>query len=219
MYAFGRIEGRRLNMSPFGIRDEQRVAVFIDGSGLYNATKQHGWEMDFRLLHSHFDANAMLYRIFYFTMLPEDQEEQSSVVPLVDWLSYNEYRTVTKGMQAVTDSEGRRRIKGSMLCEMTVEMLDSVAFADHFVLFSGDLNLRYVVDAVQRRGVKVTVAFPKTMITDELRRAADRFVDLADPAVRETVASTRTPAERNRNSIAQVPGPRETLTLARAGGR
>jgi len=64
------------------------------------------------------------------------------------------------------------------------------------VLFSGDGAFRCLVEAVQRRGVRVTlvssVATQPPMVADELRRQADIFIDLdtlrtmigRDPATR-----------------------------------
>jgi uncharacterized LabA/DUF88 family protein len=52
------------------------------------------------------------------------------------------------------------------------------------VLFSGDSAFRPLVQAMQRRGVRVTVistlAVQPAMIADELRRQADVFIDLSD---------------------------------------
>jgi uncharacterized LabA/DUF88 family protein len=53
---------------------------------------------------------------------------------------------------------------------------------DHMVLFSGDGDFRSLVEAMQRRGVRVTVistiSSQPPMIADELRRQADVFIDL-----------------------------------------
>ena len=50
------------------------------------------------------------------------------------------------------------------------------------VLFSGDGDFRSLVEAVQRKGVRVSVLSTITtqppMVADELRRQADEFVDL-----------------------------------------
>jgi len=52
------------------------------------------------------------------------------------------------------------------------------------VLFSGDGDFRSLVEAVQRRGVRVTVvstiSSQPPMIADELRRQADVFTDLVE---------------------------------------
>jgi uncharacterized LabA/DUF88 family protein len=55
---------------------------------------------------------------------------------------------------------------------------------DQMVLFSGDGDFRSLVEAVQRRGVRVTVistiSSQPPMIADELRRQADVFTDLVE---------------------------------------
>ena len=50
--------------------------------------------------------------------------------------------------------------------------------------FSGDGDFRVLVEALQRKGVRVsvvsTIATQPPMIADELRRQADNFIDLED---------------------------------------
>jgi uncharacterized LabA/DUF88 family protein len=50
------------------------------------------------------------------------------------------------------------------------------------VLFSGDGDFRSLIEAVQRRGVRVTVVSTMSsqppMVADELRRQADEFIDI-----------------------------------------
>jgi uncharacterized LabA/DUF88 family protein len=67
--------------------------------------------------------------------------------------------------------------------ELAVDAMELAALIDEMYLFSGDGDFRSLVEAVQRRGVRVTVvstiASHPPMIADELRRQADVFVDLA----------------------------------------
>jgi uncharacterized LabA/DUF88 family protein len=55
---------------------------------------------------------------------------------------------------------------------------------DHVVLFSGDGDFRRLVEAVQRRGVRVsvvsTIRSSPPMVADELRRQADNFIELEE---------------------------------------
>jgi uncharacterized LabA/DUF88 family protein len=68
--------------------------------------------------------------------------------------------------------------------EIAVDMMEMAQTADHLVLFSGDGDFRALVAAVQRRGARVTVVSTvksqPPMASDDLRRQADNFVDLAD---------------------------------------
>ena len=123
-----------------------------------------------------------MVRAFYYTALVEDQE-YSPIRPLVDWLDYNGYTMVTKPTKEFTDATGRRKIKGNMDIELAIDVMEMAPFVEHIVLFSGDGDFRRLVEAVQRRGVRVTVVSTlrsqPSMIADELRRQADIFIDLS----------------------------------------
>ena len=161
---------------------QQRIALFIDGANLYATTKTLGFDIDYKRLLKEFQGRGNLVRAFYYTALVEDQE-YSSIRPLIDWLDYNGYRVVTKPTKEFVDSTGRRKVKGNMDIELAIDALELAPHIDHMVLFSGDGDFRSLVEAMQRRGVRVTVvstvATQPPMVADELRRQADEFVDLA----------------------------------------
>lgn len=159
----------------------EKIALFIDGANLYATSKTLGFDIDYRRMLEHFGAKAYLLRAYYYTALIEDQE-YSSIRPLIDWLDYNGYTVVTKPTKEFTDSSGRRKVKGNMDIELAVDALELVGTVDHFVLFSGDGDFRSLVEALQRKGSKVsvvsTVSTQPPMIADDLRRQADHFIDL-----------------------------------------
>ena len=170
---------------------QERVALFIDGSNLYAAARALGFDIDYKRLLQLFADKGRLIRAFYYTALPEDQE-YSPIRPLVDWLDYNGYTMVTKPTKEFTDSTGRRKIKGNMDIELAIDVMEMADNVEHIVLFSGDGDFRRLVEAVQRKGVRVTVVSTirsqPPMVADELRRQADMFVeldDLADDIARE----------------------------------
>ncbi|MCS6855002.1 MAG: NYN domain-containing protein, partial [Elioraea sp.] len=82
------------------------------------------------------------------------------------------------------DSTGRRRVKGNMDIEIAIDMLEMAPYVNHVVLFSGDGDFRRLIEAVQRKGVRVsvvsTIKTQPVLIADELRRQADQFIELAD---------------------------------------
>jgi uncharacterized LabA/DUF88 family protein len=166
---------------------EERVALFIDGPNLYSTAKNLGFDIDYKLLKKEFASQSRLIRAMYYTALLDDQE-YSPIRPLVDWLDYNGYTMVTKPAKEFTDSMGRRKIKGNMDIEIAIDMLKMASFLDHVVLFSGDGDFRSLVEAVQQRGVRVSVVSSlKTqpaMVADDLRRQADNFIELNDIAER-----------------------------------
>jgi uncharacterized LabA/DUF88 family protein len=162
-----------------------RLALFIDGANLHASAKNLGFDIDFKRLLDEFRKRGLLIRAYYYTTLVEDQE-YSPIRPLVDWLDYNGFALVTKPSREYTDRDGRKRFRGDMDIELAVDMMELAPRADHMVLFSGDSDFSCLVAAVQRRGVRVTVVSTlKTqppMASDDLRRQADSFVDLADLA-------------------------------------
>src|SRR5208283_2036187 len=159
----------------------ERIALFIDGANLYASAKALGFDIDYKRLLREFQAKGRLIRAFYYTALVDDQE-YSSIRPLIDWLDYNGYAVVTKPTKEFVDSLGRRKVKGNMDIELAVDAMEMAEHIDHMVLFSGDGDFRSLVEAVQRKGVRVSVISTITtqppMIADELRRQADEFVDL-----------------------------------------
>jgi len=163
--------------------DSANIALFIDGANLYATAKALGFDVDYRRLLQEFQSRGMLLRAFYYTAIIEDQE-YSSIRPLVDWLDYNGYTVVTKSVKEFIDANGRRKLKGSMDVDLAVDAMEIAEHIDQMVLFSGDGNFRPLVEAVQRRGVRVTVvstvSSQPSMIADELRRQADVFIDLVE---------------------------------------
>ena len=160
---------------------DERLALFIDGSNLYAAAKSLGFDIDYKLLRTEFMRRGKMLRSFYYTALL-DNEEYSPIRPLVDWLNYNGFTMVTKTAKEYTDSQGRRKVKGNMDIELTVNAMELAPHVDHIVLFSGDGDFRPLIESLQRQGVRVsvvsTIRSQPPMIADELRRQADNFIEL-----------------------------------------
>src|SRR6202008_2506757 len=97
----------------------ERIALFIDGANLYATAKALGFDIDYKRLLALFRGKGQLVRALYYTALAEDQE-YSSIRPLVDWLEYTGYTTVTKPTKEFTDALGRRKIKGNIAIAPTV---------------------------------------------------------------------------------------------------
>lgn len=162
---------------------DERLALFIDGANLYSAARAVGLEIDFRKLLKEFQTRGRLIRANYYTALVEN-DDYSPIRPLVDWLAYNGFNVVKKPAREFVDRDGRKRVRGNMDVELAVDMLEAAGWADHIVLFSGNGDFRRLVEAVKAKGVRVSVVSTMNatppMISDELRREADTFIELAD---------------------------------------
>ena len=165
------------------VSSTNRTALFIDGANLYATAKALGFDIDYKRLLKEFQCQGTLVRAFYYTAVIEDQEF-SSIRPLLDWLDYNGFTVVTKPAKGFDDGEGRRKFKRSMRIELAVDALEIANQVDNIMLFSGDGDFCSLLAAVKRRGVHVTIISSlrskPPMIADELRRQADTFIDLDD---------------------------------------
>jgi hypothetical protein len=126
---------------------------------------------------------------------------------------------VTKPTKEFTDSFGRRKIKGNMDIELSVDAMRLAPSLDHIVLFTGDGDFRALVAALQLQGKRVSVVSTlqtqPAMVADELRRQADQFIDLVDleesicrdPAVRAArlEAQSERPERPNRPERKDAP--------------
>jgi len=185
--SFALTQNRKHRYAPF-----EKVAIFIDGSNFYYAVRQLNIQVDYKRLLEYFTQDAILLRAFYYTGL--DEHSPDGLIRLCDWLAYNGYTVVTKRpkrfVSRVMGENGSEtlaeRIKGDIDIELAIDMLALADRYDRAVLFSGDGDLRRLVEAVQMKGVRVQVVSTlKTnppMLADELRRQADEFIELSDIA-------------------------------------
>jgi uncharacterized LabA/DUF88 family protein len=86
-------------------------------------------------------------------------------------------------------------------------VLEMAEHLDHVILFSGDGDFRRLVEAVQRRGLRVsvvsTIESSPPMVADELRRQADDFIELSELAP----LIARNPSEDNVRPVVAAAAP------------
>lgn len=184
-----------------GLREGEKTAFFIDGANLYKAARNLGFDIDYKTLLAKAQEACGLVRASYYTAIQEDRDQDYSPLrPLVDWLDYNGYTMVTKTTREFVDQQGRKRFKGSTDVELVVDMMLLADRLDHLVLFSGNGDFRRAIEAIQAKGVRVsvvsTVKSAPPMASDELRRQADCFIDLAD--LEKSVGRRGAPARKSR---------------------
>ncbi|HEY1096834.1 MAG TPA: NYN domain-containing protein [Alphaproteobacteria bacterium] len=186
---------------------DEKLAVFIDGANLYGAARSLEFDIDYKRMLQWAAKQGKLIRAYYYTALVEENEF-SPIRPLVDWLDYNGYTMVTKLAREFTDASGRRKIKGNIDVELTTDVMEISNSVDHVMLFTGDGDFKYMVQAIQRKGVRVsvvsTVETHPPMISDELRRVADHFIDLSD--LRNEIKRADAPNRAHNNSETTVTG-------------
>jgi len=167
------------------------TSIFIDGSNLYASIKALGLSaIDYKKILSHFEGT--IHKALYFTALPP-KEEQSSLRPMVDYLEYNGWGVIQKETKTFVDPVTKvTKVKGNMDVEMCVMCLELAPYCSDIILFTGDGDFRFLVETLQRRyGICVTIVSTintrPSMIADELRRQADKFIDIVDlhPSIKQ----------------------------------
>src|SRR3981189_2951572 len=128
--------------------NSSRFALFIDGANLHATARTLGFDIDYKRLLAEFGSQGTVLRAFYYTAIIEDQEF-SSIRPLIDWLDYNGYTVVTKATKEFCHANGRPQVKGNMDIEPAVSARETPEHVDQVVLFSGDGDFRSLVEAVQ----------------------------------------------------------------------
>src|SRR2546429_9552199 len=110
-----------------------KIALFIDGANLYATAKTLGFDIDYKRLLKEFQSRGSLVRAFYYTTIIEDQE-YTSIHPLIDWLDYNGYTSVTKPTKAFIDTSGRRTGTGGMKIDLAVNAMRLTGPIDQMIL-------------------------------------------------------------------------------------
>ena len=162
---------------------QQRIALFIDGANLYATTKTLGFDIDYKRLLKEFQSRGYLVRAFYYTALIEDQE-YSSIRPLIDWLDYNGYRVVTKPTKEFVDFDRPAQGQGqhghrARDRRARARALSSTTWCCSRATAISARSSRRCSAAACACSVVSTISTQPPMVADELRRQADEFMDLA----------------------------------------
>lgn len=180
-------------MDPFDIRPRDQTYVFIDGGYLFAACRGNGFDLDFKRFRDHLRENCDLRIINYYAMVRQGEGGQfQSARPLLDWLSYNGFRVYEKPLVEVTDPDGRRKVTGDPLIEMSVDIALTPP-GSHIIVASRNGELAYALDRAARNHCRITLltnvrvirgddvpeeAYVPPPASDILRRHADVTVDV-----------------------------------------
>ena len=111
-----------------------KIALFIDGANFHATARALGFDIDYKRLLAGIPEPRHAAARFYYTAIIEDQE-YSSIRPLIDWLDYNGYTVVTKATKEFIDASGRRKVKGNMDIELAVDAMELAAMSTRSCCF------------------------------------------------------------------------------------
>lgn len=161
---------------------DERILLLIDGANLYAACRQLNIEVDYSKLLAEFRSKGRMLRANYYTILADKEDNFSPVRPLVDWLAHNGFTVVKKLVREFADTDGRKRAKGSMDVDITIDALELAPFVDHIVLFTGNGDFRRLVEVLKSKGKRVSIVSTAEthppVASEELRKEADNFIEI-----------------------------------------
>lgn len=164
----------------------ESIAILIDGQNFTSTAKSLDLEVDFQKLRQVFAKKSRLVWANYYTTVQQEKDGTVRIRPLLDFLTYNGWKTVTRLAREYMTDDGQRRIKGDMTVDITIGILMAARKVDHIILASGDGDYAPAIEAAQREGARVSVLSSQkgqsTMVSDWLRRSANDFIELNDLA-------------------------------------
>jgi NAD(P)-dependent dehydrogenase (short-subunit alcohol dehydrogenase family) len=88
-----------------------KTALLIDGPNLHATAKALGFDVDFKRLLGEFQSMGTLLRAFFFATSVLEDDETSTIRPLLDWLDYNGFTVITKATKEFVAEDGRRKVR------------------------------------------------------------------------------------------------------------
>lgn len=164
-------------------KSNEKVALFVDGPEFYSTARSLQFDIDYKALKGWAAELGSLVRAHYFTLIDEENDH-NPIVKMTDWLDYNGWSVVTRSAVVNIAADGKRQVKGNMQVELAVAAIDLSPHVDHIIVGTGNRAFVPLVESLQRRGSRVsvlsTIKATPAPASDELRRQADQFIDLAD---------------------------------------
>lgn len=175
-----------LVLDTFMVKENEKVAVLVDGANSWQSGKNVGAFLDFPKIAQDLEEQCRLRAARYYTaILPNDEAGLNAFIARLG--CYGGYNVVSKPATD-TGSVGPGRWKGNMDIEMAMDLAELAVSSDveTFILFTGDRDFIPALEFVQRRGRRVIIVstmnedrgIPPDVATD-LRKQASRFVDIA----------------------------------------
>lgn len=156
---------------------EERIGLFIDSISLRQAADVVQLRLDFKRLLALFRQRGRLMRAHYYAVaLPAAGAHPQK--PLLDWLTFNGFSVVTHNCANVDEATNAL----SLAVDIAVDAMQLAQHLDHVVLVSQCRELQRLIEALKMMGKRVSVisTLRNHAAPDELRRAADAFLDLHD---------------------------------------
>lgn len=169
----------------FGIKPEQRVAVYIDFHSISYATMSStGQTLDYVSVREYLEDNLNLLRIKAYATQLNNTDHTDNIRPITDFLDYNGYHVVRTGVKSRNYSKSdnsNQTYYDVVYPQMTADMVYNAENADVIIVMTASENMIPAIETAMARGTRVHVMFPrdkeKVYIPDRMLRISDGFIN------------------------------------------
>lgn len=156
-----------------------RLALAVDGQGMFSVQQKLGWFFDPRrlLAHAHEQPNVQISSAFWYLGLKEATDQR----PFRDALTSLGFTVRVKPMRELSaDGDQRQFARANLDLEMAIDLMAVAHRTDELWLLSASRDLDRLTEVLRIKGVKVVLIGADGMVPRELRNAVDHFIDLSD---------------------------------------
>lgn len=155
-------------------KTKKRVAIFIDAANFEVSLRSLKVKADFGKIGDYFGSSVVL-KTYYSVDFKNSAQGR-----LFTYLKHHDFKLITKPVKLIRRRGSNNLRKANFDVEIS---FDSAMLKDNYdtlALLSGDSDFVYMVQQLQKLGKRVVVVSPQFRTAKELRKAADKFVDLKD---------------------------------------
>lgn len=127
----------------------KRVYVAIDAANLYYAALRAKMYIDFEQIFNWFEKKAKHVEIGFYTAYNVDDAKQHEFLTQLEGYGY---KLIQKPIKVFND-----KTKGNMDIEIAVDIMQKQEDFDVFVLMSGDGDFRYLINAIKKKSIVLSV--------------------------------------------------------------
>ena len=151
-----------------------RVGIFVDAANIELACDRLRARFDWSKIMAMLTKDRQLIRAISYAPVHEDLNVSLETQRFAEPFLGRGYKVVTKPLKRFQDGS----VKANVDIEIAIDVLEMLDRLDVVCLVSGDGDFQYLVEAVQRKGVRVEVIAVGSSTATNLRNAADLYIDL-----------------------------------------
>lgn len=157
------------------------IAIFVDGSNMFYAQREQGWNIDYEKILQHFKSDKNLFGAYYFASYSTDTEKLNKYKKFKHFLIKSGYTVEDKALHTTKDKKTGNIIrKGNLDIELCFKMLTTYETWNEAILLGVDIDFIPVIRYLQQSSKVIKIVGNQNMTSTEMINTANNFIDLKD---------------------------------------